>query len=110
MQEIRSGGLIDELSTDLESLIDSVKKVRKGGTLTLKLTITPMGKGEVTMVSVEDDIILKKPRVRPQKLFYPTEENGLSTRDPRQKEFDLTVVEGTKQEPVKLSETATKVG
>jgi hypothetical protein len=113
IQEIRTGGLIDELSTDLEQLIDAVKKTKKAGTLIMKLTVAPLGKGDGCAVTVEDDVSVKKPRIRPMSIFYALDDNRLSKRDPRQKEFDLTVVDGEKKEPVKVNveaQPSVKVG
>jgi hypothetical protein len=84
LRQVRNGNLVFELSQEMERLVESVRDTRKGGTVTLKLEIKPLKAGSEAL-NVSGEVKAKLPR-RDQEvsIFYPTRDNTLSRKDPRQ--------------------------
>lgn len=88
LRELRRGNVHDELSDKLQELVAAVTQEGKVGSLTFKITIKPLGKGDGLEVS--DEITVKPPKVTPgSSIFYPTPENNLVRQDPRQQAMEL---------------------
>lgn len=93
LREHRSGITHDLLSDKLQELVAAVTQEGKGGTLTLKIGVKPMGKGDGLEVTAA--IELKGPKETPgAAIFFPTPENNLVRVDPRQQAMDLREVPG----------------
>ena len=86
-RDIRAGKMMDELSVEMNELIQQIIDTGKKGELTLKLKIEPL-KDEASMVSVKDEITIKAPRPdRGASLFYTTPEANLQRNDPNQRQI-----------------------
>lgn len=79
---MRYGTLVDDLTTKLNELTNSVASTGKAGTITLVLQLKP-GKGG--QIEVFDDIKLKLPKEeRGSSIMFATPDGNLSREDPRQ--------------------------
>src|SRR6185295_19436428 len=88
--EIRKGECLAELSRALNALVGEVRECGKAGELTFKLKIKPASRGAINALIIEDDIIVKSPKVeRASSLFFATDENTLQRNDPNQSELQL---------------------
>ena len=88
LREHRSGVTHDMLSDKLQELVAAVVQEGKGGTLTLKISVKPMGKNDGLSVAAE--IATKPPKETPgESIFFPTPENNLVRQDPRQQAMEL---------------------
>lgn len=87
------GGTHDELTYGLHDLIAAVKDHGKAGTLTLKISVAPVGKGDERQVMVTDAVTLKAPEgKRPTSIFFVDSDGNLTRKDPRQPELPLREV------------------
>jgi len=87
-----SGGNTElELHHKLKELIGHVRSTAKKGTITLTLTVKP-GKGANTaQLVIEDDVIVKMPKMeREITVFFADDNNTLSRNDPRQPKLTFT--------------------
>jgi hypothetical protein len=86
--EHRTGITHDLLSDALQELVAAVTQEQKSGTLTLKIGVKPMGKGDGLEVSALID--MKPPKETPGvAIFFPTPDNNLVRVDPRQQSMEL---------------------
>lgn len=85
LKEIRDGDLATELSEKVRQLVEAVTATQKGGKLVLTLSVGPMKKG-TNMLLVEDTVklALPEPERESTTVMFPTEDNELTRRDPRQ--------------------------
>lgn len=91
IQEQRRGGLHGELSDALQLLVQAVAEHRKGGTLTLQISIKPNSDGATMTVS--DKIVVKPPEAeRGCAIFFADEAGNLVRHDPRQMEIPVREV------------------
>ena len=89
LREHRQGATHDELTEALRALTLAVGEERKAGTLTLKITIKPLGQGR-RCGSVGGREARRHPTPAPGvSIFYPTPEGSLQRQDPRQQAMDL---------------------
>ncbi len=85
------GNTQHEASVKLNELVRSVLLNRKGGSMTLKLTVKP---GPAGSVSTTADISLTLPKVAPDEtLFFVDDAFCLTKQDPKQKKFNFAEVE-----------------
>jgi hypothetical protein len=88
LREHRAGATHAELTEALQALTGAVVEERKGGKLTLTITVKPLAKGDGLEVSC--DVKLAAPAPVPGvSIFYPTPGNDLVRQDPRQQAMDL---------------------
>lgn len=95
LAEQRYGQASVEASEILASLIEAVTETGKGGSMTLKISVRPAGKGKADRrtLQVFDEITAKLPEAeRESSLFYATDAHGLSREDPRQQKFEIKEV------------------
>jgi hypothetical protein len=94
---LRDGSAIVEASERLTELIAAVRETGKGGSITLKINVRPASKGKAktTVLMLEDQITDAIPQFdKEATMFFASDENLLSKRDPRQMEIEgLRVVE-----------------
>ena len=91
LADVNKGNALAELSNELSALIGAVRATGKKGSLRLKLTLSPDDNGETS--SVEVDIETKLPRPdRPKTVFFITEDNRLTRRNPAEQELKLLVL------------------
>ena len=103
---LRDGELLTEASEKLCELVQAVQEHAKGGTLTLKLKITPAGKRGAMQIT--EELSVKTPQEEPDStLLFATSDGILQRTDPSQKTFDLKAVEKLTTE-VKEVETQPK--
>lgn len=97
LADLRAGRSANELSIELQKLVQAVRETGKKGTLTYKLHIEPAAKGNINTLMIEDEVTVKMPEMdREAAIFFSTDDNRLTRRDPRQREFSMSVVEGDK--------------
>jgi hypothetical protein len=85
LRDVRYGAAVEELTAHLTELVETVRKTGRAGSITLKLTVKPAAKGDVSALTVDDAVSVKKPTMEHgTTVFFATAENGLSRRDPRQ--------------------------
>lgn len=88
LREHRQGETHNELTEALRALTLAVAEERRAGTLTLKITIRPLAKGDG--VEVHAAVKLAAPEALPGvSIFYPTPEGSLQRQDPRQSSMEL---------------------
>lgn len=88
IREHRAGATHEELTEALKLLTAAVAEERKGGSLTLKISIKPLAKGDGLEVSA--DVKCAPPTPVPGvSIFYPTPEGDLVRQDPRQTSMEL---------------------
>lgn len=103
----RKGALLTDLSRALQEATQSVREHKKQAVITLKITIAPAN-GDASVVQVCDDITVKVPKKESQStIFYPTDENTLSRKDPNQQEMELVAVPTAKVTPLEAPKAAT---
>lgn len=91
LREHRNGQTHDELSDALQALVAEVTDLGKSGTITLTVTIKPIGKSDGLEVAA--DVKSKPPKGSPGvSIFFPTPENNLVRQDPRQQTMELREV------------------
>ncbi len=88
--DIRHGDLMYDMTEELGKLIAAVRETQKGGTLTLKLKVQPLNKGDGTVVGIIDELSITPPKKEKNKtIFYTTDNNMLQREDPRQMKFNF---------------------
>lgn len=95
----RSGGVIDDITAELRTLIEAIKRTGKPGKISLTLTFKPISGGETPQIEITDKVVVTKPDPnQPASVFYSTAANDLSRFDPRQ-----PVLTGLKEIPKRSS-------
>lgn len=98
LREVEDGNLVADLTDKLYRLMAKVQEVHKAGSITLKLDITPTGKG---MAEINAKITLKEPEDdRPGTTFFVGRDLSLTRRDPKQ-EVLFREVERPEDRPVR---------
>ena len=86
---LRFGTLSDELTNELQALVNKCQDTGRAGVLTLKIGLKP-GKGG--QIEVFDEISVKSPKEdRSSTLMFATPEGNLTRQDPRQTALDLSI-------------------
>lgn len=104
---LRNGHTQDELSRELNELVNACRETCKVGELTIKIKVRPdkAGNGQY---SLEDDYSCKKPKPERGSTFYfGTPEGNLQRDDPAQQNLNLRQVEEQIAEAKTLSEEPT---
>lgn len=88
----REGRTHAELSQALAQVSEAVLANGGTGTITLKITVSPLG--HENRLVVKDEVVVKPPKpVRESSIwFYNQSQRGLSRKDPHQVELDLAVI------------------
>lgn len=87
---IRKGRMLHELSSKLEELTQAIRDTNQKGSLTLKLSITPLKKGDADgqgaiAIALSDTIKIDKPEpARADTLFFAARNGFLSRNNPDQ--------------------------
>lgn len=90
LQQIRAGGLLDEIGDELANLTRHVRETGRGGKLTITLTVSPVKKGQGEIVTIADEVRAKLPKIeRPSTVLFTNDDGGLSRKDPRQPDLPL---------------------
>lgn len=89
-RHIEGGCLLDDLADQQRQVIEAVRHTHRKGSLTLTLSYTPEGHGQI---SIEADVKIKAPkRARGKSIFFVTPDANLERNDPRQRELDIQPV------------------
>lgn len=92
LAHVYKGELVTELTEELGRVIAAVKRTGTKGSLTLKLSVKPDGKGEIRTVDFDGDVVAKAPkRTKRATTFFVVGEQSLSTQGTidEQPEFDF---------------------
>lgn len=87
LQELARGQVHDELSRKLHDLVDAVTEHGVKGTLTLSMTVAPIAKGDVSVLTVSGTVASKPPTASQTSAFFVDRQGNLSRRDPKQPEI-----------------------
>lgn len=91
LREHRGGATHDDLSDRLQELVAAVTDEGRAGTLTMTISIKPLGKNDGLEVGVDLKIKPPVPKVGVS-LFFASPENNLVRQDPRQQTMELREV------------------
>lgn len=84
LQDHRNGGLEYDASLELKKLVEAVRETGKGGSVTIKLSVSPIN-GDPKKVVMIDEIKSSIPKASVGgSLFFTTEQGGLVQRNPDQ--------------------------
>lgn len=88
----RDGKTHTELSQAIAQVSKAVLATGGTGTITLKITVSPLG--HENRLVVKDDVVVKPPKpIRDSSIwFYNESQRGLSRNNPTQGELDLAVI------------------
>ena len=93
LNQLLHGATSEELSENLSNCVEAVRNTGKQATLTLKLTVKPIGQG-TGQYEIRDKITAAIPELdRGMTLMFGTPEGNLEREDPRQKNLELKAVE-----------------
>lgn len=85
LMNLREGGSVEELAHEIRNAVRATRETGKKSSVTLKIDIAPNGREAVT---ITDTVVAKLPKPDAvSTMFYATEDDGLSRRDPRQPEI-----------------------
>lgn len=90
LAQLRGGLVLTRLAEEYPRLVEKVKLTGLKGGITLKLTVTPDGSGEVETVEVDAKVQVNSPekKERPT-VFYVASDHTLTRTDPKQTELAL---------------------
>lgn len=91
--QLRYGAAAQEANDHLIRAVAAVKALGRPATVTIKLTLNPPRRSSgVNYIEVVDDVSSKVPEaIKPNSIFFPTSDNGLSQMDERQHALPLDV-------------------
>jgi hypothetical protein len=93
LRELRQGAALSELTEGLYALVAQVRETGRPGKMIWKLKVKPASRGDGVTLMLEDEVEVKgPPTIRPQTIFFATEDGRLQRNDPRQKELELRAV------------------
>lgn len=91
LEQLRDGGAVDDLTTQLAKVVEAVDVTGKVGTLALTIKVAPNSRGSVT---ISDDIKGKPPTSVEDTILYVDHGYGLTRRNPRQTTMDALLTVG----------------
>lgn len=84
IRDYRNGALVAMATDNLAEVTEAVRRTRKAGSVTIKLTLTPEA-GSAHGVDVAGDVSVKLPRpTLPKALFFVDADGSLVRNDPAQ--------------------------
>jgi hypothetical protein len=87
LRELRDGLCLDELSLQMQMLVQQVQATNKGGRITLTVDVKPAERIAGAVV-ITDDIKVKLPEIKSDgTLMWPTPEGNLQRNNPKQREL-----------------------
>lgn len=95
LRDIAGGELVEEMGDAIREVTTAIAEVeeKKGGTITLKISIKPAGRRSGAL-NVAYDIKVAKPRLpRNDSIMFGTPEGDMLATDPSQRQLDLRSVE-----------------
>lgn len=86
----RGGALMVELATKLRELVQAVRRHKKAGTLTLKITVRPISKNTISTLELVDDVTVKTPTAaRESWTMFSSKSGALSLEHPDQLSIEI---------------------
>jgi len=92
LRELRRGDVLQELSVELNKVVEAVRRTQKDGSVTLTLKVGLASKSSDNAIMLTDIISSKLPRADSVSLFYATNDNNLQKNDPNQGSLEFSVV------------------
>lgn len=106
VSQLRSGKTQDELSEQLNQLVQDCRATGKQGTLTLTIKVQP-DKGDTGQYFLKDEVKITRPKFdRGNTIFWGTPDGNLQRTDPNQGEFDLREAPKDDQPPRQVQQPA----
>lgn len=95
LRNIRDGASLSEAQDMMTDLVEQVRATGRPGKLSLTITVRQAAKGNDRTLLVSDELKLTAPKTeRGTTVFFATDDNELSRRDPRQPDLPgMTVVQ-----------------
>ena len=87
-QEHRAGATHEEISDAIRDVVAAVTDEQKAGTITITISIKPLGKGDGLAVGIETKAKPPKQTVGTS-VFFADATNNLQRHDPRQQSMEL---------------------
>jgi len=88
VRQHRAGATHAEATELLQALVAAVTEEKRAGSLTIKITLRPLAKGDGLETSVAIKLAAPEP-VAGTSIFYATPSNDLVRQDPRQQAMEL---------------------
>ncbi len=90
LKQLGNGKVLFDLNEGVQQVVGAVRDYpQQCGSITLKIVVSPMTKGEDGRVFVDGIVSVKAPKKPAEKkVFFTTRENTLVRDDPRQKQFE----------------------
>lgn len=96
---LREGRAIEDARRAIAEVEEAVVEHGKPGSVTLTLTLKPASKGNRLMVSVIDQVTIKKPvGEKEETLLFRAGDGRFTRRDPRQPELPIRVAQRDSEE------------
>lgn len=93
LKDIKRGAVSDEATVGLADLANAVRRARRKGTITIKLTLSP-DKHDEDVVDVEASVVVSAPRrALPKATFFLSDDGSLRRDDPKQTTLDDALAE-----------------
>lgn len=109
LSQLRGGKTQDELSQELNQLVQDCRNTGKKGELVLSITVRP-DKGDSGQYFLRPDIKVKSPKFEiGDTLFWGTPEGNLQRTDPAQGDLDLRIIQEEAKQPKFIDEKPTHV-
>ncbi len=109
LQNLGRGNSVDELSEQLQEVVESVRQTGKQGSITYKVIIKPAGRNNSEQLIVRDEISSSTPKPdREESIFWATDQNHLVRENPRQQNLNLRSLES--KDDSKAPESSEKTG
>lgn len=87
LRDIRKGRVVDDATSKLQRVVESVMETKKAGTLTIQLTVKPQ-KNDDEQVVIVSTVKAKTPEMDlPDAIFFVDDEFDLVRDDPKQREL-----------------------
>jgi hypothetical protein len=90
LKQLGNGRILFDLTHGLQQVVEGVREYpQQQGSITLKIVVSPMKKGESERVLADGNVTVKAPRKPAEtKVFFTTKTNVLVREDPRQMGFE----------------------
>lgn len=99
LAQLRGGKTQEELSQELNQLVQECRTTGKKGSLTLTITVRP-DKGDNGQYFLKPEIKVKAPQFETgDTLFWGTPEGNLQRTDPAQGDLDLRMIPDVQKQP-----------
>lgn len=89
LRTLGNGRVLYDLAAGLEEVVNGLREYpQKTGSVTLKIVVSPMSRGDERRVTVDGTVTVKAPKKPAEsKIFFTTKEGTLVRDDPQHMEF-----------------------